>query len=152
MLEYIYSVISQSVLCCKEGHKYLFSDVATSWDEALVECELYGGWLVNIGGVREHNCLLEFGHSKAELVDKWYWTGGKYGWKSLEALRGQLIKTLLMFRSRQRDPRGVDPRPPLRQHGDHLVPPEDELRLHGLPLLPRRGRLAPQHLRTSPGV
>ena len=26
-----------------------------------------------------------------------------------------------MFRSRQRDPRGVDPRPPLRQHGDHLV-------------------------------
>ena len=28
--------------------------------------------------VREQNCLLEFGHSKAELVDKWYWTGGKY--------------------------------------------------------------------------
>ena len=49
--------------------------MATSWDEALVECELYGGWLVNIGGVREQNCLLEFGHSKAELVDKWYWTG-----------------------------------------------------------------------------
>ena len=33
----------------QEGHKYLFSDATHTWDEALVECELYGGWLVNIG-------------------------------------------------------------------------------------------------------
>ena len=79
----IYLLFSSVLIVTQEGHKYLFSDATHSWDEALVECELYGGWLVNIGGVREHNCLLEFGHSKAELVDKWYWTGGKYGnhWK-----------------------------------------------------------------------
>ena len=75
----IYLLSSSVLTVTQEGHKYLFSDATHSWDEALVECELYGGWLVNIGGVREHNCLLEFGHSKAELVDKWYWTGGKYG-------------------------------------------------------------------------
>ena len=72
----VYLDISQSGHCCQEGHKYLFSDVATSWDEALVECELYGGWLVNIGSVQEQNCLMRFGHSKTELVDKWYWTDG----------------------------------------------------------------------------
>ena len=58
------------------GHKYLFSDELHSWDEARAECALYGGWLVNIGGVREHNCLNRFAHSSVELVNKWYWTDG----------------------------------------------------------------------------
>ena len=61
----------------QEGHKYLFSDTTHTWDEALVECELYGGWLVNIGSVQEQNCLMKFAHSAAELVNKWYWTDGR---------------------------------------------------------------------------
>ena len=55
----------------------MFSDTTNSWDEAQTECELYGGWLVNIGSVQEQNCLMRFGHSKTELsMDKWYWTDG----------------------------------------------------------------------------
>ena len=61
---------------CQEGHKYLFSDTTHTWDEALVECELYGGWLVNIGSVQEQNCLMKFAHSAVEMVNKWYWTDG----------------------------------------------------------------------------
>ena len=76
--------------CWQEGHKYLFSDATHTWDEALTECELYGGWLVNIGSVTEQNCLMRFGHSKTELsMDKWYWTDGtddiwNTGHKSIE--------------------------------------------------------------------
>ena len=73
----------------KEGHKYLFSDATHSWDEALVECELYGGWLVNIGSVQEQNCLNRFAHSKIELVNKWYWTDGK--------LRGTLKSMIIEY-------------------------------------------------------
>ena len=68
----------------QEGHKYLFSDATHTWDEALVECELYGGWLVNIGSVTEQNCLMRFGHSKTELVDKWYWTDGANKYFSIQ--------------------------------------------------------------------
>ena len=63
--------------------------MATSWDEALVECELYGGWLVNIGSVQEHNCLNRFAHSAVQLVNKWYWTDGK--------LRGTLKSMIIEY-------------------------------------------------------
>ena len=62
--------------------------MATSWDEALVECELYGGWLVNIGGLKEQNCLNRFAHSAVQLVNKWYWTDGI--WRG--TLKSMMIK------------------------------------------------------------
>ena len=57
------------------GHKYLFSDFSADWPEAYAECELYGGWLVNIDNIGEHNCLLR--HASAQNYASWYWTGGK---------------------------------------------------------------------------
>ena len=60
---------------CEENHKYLFSDLALNWFEAQTECELYGGWLVNIGGFKEQNCLLRYGQS--QLYDSWFWHDGK---------------------------------------------------------------------------
>ena len=56
------------------GHKYLFSDELHSWDEARAECALYGGWLVNIGGVREQNCLVRFVDTMGWSAK--YWTDG----------------------------------------------------------------------------
>merc|ERR1712241_1647013 len=57
---------------CEAGHKYLFSDQTRSWQDAREECELYAGWLVNIGSLEEQNCLLRYG--KSQGYDAWYWT------------------------------------------------------------------------------
>merc|ERR1719158_2248749 len=57
---------------CEPGHKYLFSEVAMTWEEARVECDLYGGWLVNINSLEEQNCLLR--HGNYEGYDTWYHT------------------------------------------------------------------------------
>merc|ERR1712165_620309 len=57
---------------CEAGHKYLFSDQPRTWQDAREECELYGGWLVNIGGVEEQNCLVRYGRSQG--YDGWYFT------------------------------------------------------------------------------
>ena len=57
------------------GHKYLFSDVTHSWEDAFGECELYGGWLVSIDSLQEQNCLMR--HGKSEGYNAWYWTDGK---------------------------------------------------------------------------
>ena len=54
-----------------------------------MECELYGGWLVNISGVRENNCLNRFAHSKIGLVNKWYWIDG--------ILRGTLKSMIIEY-------------------------------------------------------
>ena len=71
-------VTFSSMMCryCQAGHKYLFSDVSHNWEEARGECELYGGWLVNIGSLQEQNCLMR--HGKSEGYNAWYWTDGKY--------------------------------------------------------------------------
>merc|ERR1719342_1272461 len=29
---------------CEVGHKYMFSDETHTWNEAIAECQLYGGW------------------------------------------------------------------------------------------------------------
>ena len=59
---------------CEENHKYFFSEATLSWFEAAAECELYGGWLVNIGGFKEQNCLVRYGQS--QLYDYWFWHDG----------------------------------------------------------------------------
>ena len=59
---------------CEAGHKYLFSEVMMTWEDARVECELYGGWLVDINSLQEHNCLLRHGNSQG--YDTWYHIDG----------------------------------------------------------------------------
>ena len=62
-------------LIIKEGHKYLFSEITHVWVHAASECELYGGWLVNIESLAEQNCLVRYGNTQG-LTD-WYWDDGK---------------------------------------------------------------------------
>ena len=59
---------------CEPGYKYLFSDIQVPWEDARVECELYGGWLVDINSLEEQNCLLR--HGNAQGYDTWYHTDG----------------------------------------------------------------------------
>merc|ERR1711879_309058 len=60
-------------LQCEDGHKYLFSELSLSWDEAVGECSLYAGWLVSLNSLQEQNCLLK--HAQAQgLTEDWYWT------------------------------------------------------------------------------
>merc|ERR1712193_32127 len=47
-------------LSCQPGHKYLFSNTGLVWTEAMVECQLYGGYLLHIDNRREQNCLLNY--------------------------------------------------------------------------------------------
>ena len=60
--------------CLQAGHRYLFSDTAYTWEDAMAECQLYGGWLVSIGSQREQNCLIRHGLSLGK--DTWHWTDG----------------------------------------------------------------------------
>lgn len=39
------------------------------------ECELYGGWLVQINDLKEYNCLLRYGSK--EFEHEWFWTDAK---------------------------------------------------------------------------
>merc|ERR1711971_1113672 len=59
---------------CQKGHKYLFSEMTANWEDSRLECELYGGWLVNVGDLKECNCLME--HGLKEEILTWYWTDG----------------------------------------------------------------------------
>ena len=66
-------------LQCEEGHKYLFSDIKLTWQDARVECELYGGWLLSINSMQEQNCLVRFSLSSG-LHTGWFWHDGRiYG-------------------------------------------------------------------------
>ena len=64
-------------LHCEEGHKYLFSEVKMTWEEARGECQLYGGWLVDLRTRREQNCLLRYAQA-AGVTEDWYWHDGKH--------------------------------------------------------------------------
>merc|ERR1719410_80027 len=61
---------------CVKGHKYLFSEVERPWLEAREECELYGGWLVDIRSQAEANCLMRYGMSLGLGCPSGYWTDG----------------------------------------------------------------------------
>ena len=56
------------------GHKYLFSELELTWEEARGECTLYGGWLLALGSLQEQNCLMNGGFNQGNA---WYWTDGK---------------------------------------------------------------------------
>ena len=45
-----------------------------NWEDSRGECELYGGWLVQINDLKEYNCLLRFGVK--EGMSAWFWTDG----------------------------------------------------------------------------
>ena len=42
--------------------------------DAVAECELYGGWLVNIESLAEQNCLMRYAQKNSLLAN--YWTDG----------------------------------------------------------------------------
>ena len=56
------------------GSKYLFSELTANWEDSSLECQMYGGWLVQIDDLMEYNCLMRHG-LKEETLD-WYWTDG----------------------------------------------------------------------------
>ena len=41
----------------------------------MIECNLYGGWLVQINDLKEYNCLLRYGAKEFDY--EWFWTDGK---------------------------------------------------------------------------
>eukprot|EP00091_Calanus_sinicus_P019403 TRINITY_DN4865_c0_g1_i1.p1 TRINITY_DN4865_c0_g1~~TRINITY_DN4865_c0_g1_i1.p1 ORF type:complete len:160 (-),score=21.98 TRINITY_DN4865_c0_g1_i1:41-520(-) len=57
-------------LDCEPYHKYLFSEITAGWQDALDECELYGGWLLSINSLQEQNCLLRYARSVG--LSGWY--------------------------------------------------------------------------------
>ena len=59
---------------CETGHKYFFSDVTHTWQDAREECELYGGWLVSINSLQEQNCLVRY--AKISVQNGWFWHDG----------------------------------------------------------------------------
>ena len=54
----------------------MFSDVTNNRTHSWAECELYGGWLVQINDLEEYNCLLRDGKilEVNDLGEGWYWT------------------------------------------------------------------------------
>ena len=61
---------------CEAGHKYLFSEMKLTWDEAVGECALYGGWLVDLRSREEQNCIIR-GARTAQILEDVYWHDGK---------------------------------------------------------------------------
>ena len=58
------------------GHKYLFNtEEGHTWEDAIAECQLYGGWLIDVTSLAEHNCLMRYGNSQG--FENWFWTDGK---------------------------------------------------------------------------
>ena len=42
-----------------------------NWLDARGECELYGGWLVQINNMKEYNCIMRHGISSGLNTDYW---------------------------------------------------------------------------------
>ena len=74
VIDEIYEKLNLKTFPFQPGHKYLFSETPLPWLEAKDECELYGGWLVNINNLQEQNCLMR--HGTSEGYNGWYWTDG----------------------------------------------------------------------------
>jgi len=62
-------------LHCQKGHKYLFSNLSVTWETAVAQCKLYGGWLLEINNQAEQNCLLKYGWTLGS--NAWFWTDAK---------------------------------------------------------------------------
>ena len=58
----------------QRGYKYLFSDLEVTWQDAIAECTLYGGHLVDVNSQQEHNCLMRYGIS--QNFNSWFWIDG----------------------------------------------------------------------------
>ena len=69
--------------------KYLFSEEYRTWDDALSECNLYGGWLADIGSIWEQNCILRYG--KSQNFQSWYWIGGILSLKTNMVLKQKCL-------------------------------------------------------------
>ena len=80
------------------GNQYLLSTDKATWAQAKSNCELFGGYLAQINGVIENNCLLEYGRHG----DMWHsgndrTTEGVYRWgHTLEIVLLSFILDLLM--------------------------------------------------------
>merc|ERR1712098_218654 len=61
---------------CQPGHKYIFSEDKKDWPSAKVECELYGGWLLDIGSMEEQHCLVKFARAQGIHAAPWWWHDG----------------------------------------------------------------------------
>jgi len=57
---------------CEQGHKYLFSEITHNWEDAIAECILYRGWLLDVKDQKEHNCLMRYGISQG--YNEWFYT------------------------------------------------------------------------------
>ena len=53
----------------------IFSEIKHNWEDAIAECVLYGGWLVDVKDQKEHNCLMRYGISQG--YNAWFHTDGK---------------------------------------------------------------------------
>ena len=62
-------------LHCEPGHRYMFSDLRLTWQEAREECQLQGGWLVDLRSRTEQNCLLRYAKT-AGVPEDTYWHDG----------------------------------------------------------------------------
>ena len=47
-----------------------------TWQDAKLECELDGGFLLNLKDISEQNCLMRFAQTQNQNIDQWYWTDG----------------------------------------------------------------------------
>ena len=79
-------------LQCERGHKYLFSDVYHTWQDARDECELYGGWLLSINSQQEQNCLVRFAHSSG-LHTGWFWHDGNFVYSTFYVVHPHIFKS-----------------------------------------------------------
>ena len=72
VIDEIHEKLNLKTFHFQPGHKYLFSETTLPWLEAKDECELYGGWLVDIRSQGEANCLMRYGMTLG--VCRHYWT------------------------------------------------------------------------------
>merc|ERR1712141_146747 len=79
-------------LQCEGRHKYLFSDVRLTWQDAREECELYGGWLLSINTMQEQNCLVRFAHSSG-LHTGWFWHDGNFVYSTFYVVHPHIFKS-----------------------------------------------------------
>ena len=71
----LYHYYYLSALYPQVGKKYLFSDEQRPWQDAKLECELYGGFLLYLSNIKEQNCLMRYAQS--QNLNQWYFTDGK---------------------------------------------------------------------------